>query len=122
MIKRVARSEAEIVPLPGRTWHAYFGPHNSAARNVSMGVSVFPPGSKPEGHVHPAEEETIYCAAGHGRIVTPDGVAEVEPGVVVHVSPGTHHATEADGPDPLELVCLFSPPVVSGSYEKKGAS
>jgi quercetin dioxygenase-like cupin family protein len=121
MITRIARGEAEIVPLPGRTWHAYLGPANSEARNVSLGVSVYPPGSKPVGHVHPAEEETIYCAAGRGRIVTPDSVAEVEPGVVVHVPPGTFHATEADGPEPLELVCLFSPPVVSGSYEK-GAS
>ena len=84
-----------------------------------MGVSVYPAGSKPAGHVHPAEEETIYCAKGRGRIVTPDGIADVEPGVVVHVSPGTLHATEADGPDDLELVCLFSPPVVSGSYEKE---
>jgi quercetin dioxygenase-like cupin family protein len=122
MIKRVARSEAEIVPLPGRTWHSYFGPWNSAARQVSLGVSVYPPGSKPEGHVHPAEEETIYCAAGRGRIVTSDGVAEVEPGVVVHVPPGIRHATEADGPDPLELICIFSPPVISGSYEKKAGS
>jgi quercetin dioxygenase-like cupin family protein len=119
MIKRVARDEAEQVPLPGRVWHSYFGPHNSDARQVSMGVSVYPAGSKPTGHVHPAEEETIYCTAGRGRIVTPDGVAEVEPGVVVHVPPGTFHATEADGPEPLELLCLFSPPVVSGSYEKK---
>jgi quercetin dioxygenase-like cupin family protein len=119
MIKRVARDEAEQVPLPGRVWHSYFGPHNSDARQVSMGVSVYPAGSKPAGHVHPAEEETIYCTAGRGRIVTSDGVAEVEPGVVVHVPPGTFHATEADGPAPLELLCLFSPPVVSGSYEKK---
>jgi quercetin dioxygenase-like cupin family protein len=122
MITRVARSEAEVVPLPGRTWHSYFGPWNSPARQVSLGVSVFPAGSRPEGHVHPAEEETIYCAAGRGRIVTPDGVAEVEAGVVVHVPPGTPHATESDGPEPLELICIFSPPVVSGSYEKGGAS
>lgn len=117
MIKRVARSEAQILPLPGRIWHGYFGPSNSAARQVSMGVAVFPPGSRPEGHVHPAEEETIYCAAGRGRIVTPDGTAEIEPGVVVHVTPGTPHATESDGPEPLELVCIFSPPVTFGSYE-----
>ena len=119
MIKRVARSEAEILPLPGRTWHGYFGPHNSSARQVSMGVSVFPPGSRPDGHVHPAEEETIYCAAGRGRIVTPDGTAEIEPGVVVHVTPGTFHATESDGPEALELVCIFSPPVVFGTYEAR---
>src|SRR5512141_1384214 len=116
MIKRVARSEAEIVALPGRTWHQYFGPHNSAARQVSMGVSVFPPGSRPTGHVHRVEEETIYCAAGRGRIVTPDESAEIEPGVVVHVSPGTFHAAEADGPETLGLVWAFSPAAAPGSY------
>ena len=55
MITRVARSEAEVVPLPGRTWHSYFGPWNSPARQVSLGVSIFPPRSRPAGHVHPAE-------------------------------------------------------------------
>ena len=122
MFKRVARHEAQAVALPGRTWHGYFGPHNSGAKQVSMGVAVFPPGSRPAGHVHPAEEETIYCAAGRGRIVTPEGTAEIVPGVVVHVSPGTLHATESDGPEPLELVCIFSPPVVFGSYEALAAA
>ena len=28
------------------------------------------------------------------------------------------HATESDGPEPLEIACFFSPPVVPGSYEK----
>jgi quercetin dioxygenase-like cupin family protein len=119
MITRVAREDALEVPLPGRVWHSYIAPGDGVSQYVSLGVSVFPAGSKPEGHVHPAEEETIYCAAGRGRIVTPDATAEIWPGVVVHVSPGTFHATEADGPEPLELLCLFSPPVVSGSYEKK---
>ena len=66
MITRVARSEAAIVPLPGRTWHDYVGPQNSPAKRVSIGVSTFPPGSRPVGHVHPAEEETIYCAPSPG--------------------------------------------------------
>src|SRR5512143_1727267 len=117
MFTRLAREDAEQVPLPGRVWHSYLSPKDGVSERVSLGVSVYPPGSRPAGHVHPAEEETIYCAAGRGRIVTPDEIAEVEPGVVVHVSPGTFHATEADGPEPLELVCLFSPPVVPGSYE-----
>jgi len=119
MITRLTRDDAEKVPLPGRVWHSYFGPRDGVSSLVSLGVSVYPAGSKPEGHVHAAEEETIYCTAGRGRIVTSAGTAEVEPGVVVHVPPGTFHATEADGPEPLELLCLFSPPVVSGSYEKK---
>ena len=82
-----------------------------------MGVSVFPAGSAPTGHVHDGQEETIYCAAGRGRIVTPEATAEIEAGVTVWISVGTFHATESDGPEPLELVCFFSPPVAPGSYE-----
>jgi quercetin dioxygenase-like cupin family protein len=122
MIKRVARAEAELFPLPGRNWFTYVGPQNTPTERVSMGVSVFPPGSRPAGHVHDSQEETIYCAAGRGRIVTPEVTAEIEPGVAVWVPVGTFHATESDGPEPLELVCFFSPPVVPGSYEKGGPS
>ena len=118
MIKRVARGEAEVFPLPGRDWFFYVGPQNSPARNVSVGVSVFPPGSKPTGHVHDTQEETIYVTSGRGRLVTPEAIADLEPGVAVFIPIGTFHATESDGPEPLELVCLFSPPVIPGSYEK----
>lgn len=118
MIRRVTREGADALSLPGREWFTYIGPHNTETERVSMGVSIFPAGSRPEGHVHPSEEETIYCAAGRGRIVTPDGTAEIEAGVTVWVAPGTPHATESDGPEPLQLVCFFSPPVVPGSYER----
>jgi mannose-6-phosphate isomerase-like protein (cupin superfamily) len=68
--------------------------------------------------VHPAEEETIYVVSGRGRLVSPEATANLEPGVSVFIPVGTFHATESDGPEPLELVCLFSPPVVPGSYER----
>ena len=119
MIKRVAREEAKHLPLPGRDWYTYISPANSPARNVSVGVAVFPPGSRPEGHVHESEEETIYVTSGRGRLVTPQATAELETGVSVFIPMGTFHATESDGPDPLELVCLFSPPVIPGSYERR---
>ena len=75
MIKRVTRDEAEQVPLPGRVWHSYFGPKDGVVDLVSLGVSVYPRRlASPPGTSIPAEEETIYCTAGRGRIVTPDGV------------------------------------------------
>lgn len=120
MITRHLLADADAVELPGRTFRTYFGPWNSAAEHLSIGLSVYPPGSRPPGHVHPAEEETIYCVAGRGRIVSPDDTAELTPGVVVHVTPGTFHATESDGPDDLELLCVFTPPVRAGSYETEG--
>jgi quercetin dioxygenase-like cupin family protein len=118
-IKRVARAEAQRLELPGRDWYTYITPRNSPARNVSIGLSVFPAGSRPEGHVHPAEEETIFVISGRGRLVTPEATAELEPGVSVLIPSGIFHATESDGPEPLELVCFFSPPVIPGSYERR---
>jgi len=119
MIKRVERAEAQVFPLPGRDWLLYIGPQNSPARNVSVGISIFPAGSKPTGHVHDTQEETIYVTSGRGRLVTEEATADLEPGVAVFIPIGTFHATESDGPEPLELVCLFSPPVIPGSYEKR---
>ena len=119
MIKRVERAEAQVFPLPGRDWLLYIGPQNSPARNVSVGVSIFPSGSKPTGHVHDTQEETIYVTSGRGRLVTEEATADLEPGVAVFIPIGTFHSTESDGPEPLELVCLFSPPVIPGSYEKR---
>ena len=52
MMKRVSRDETEVYPLPGRDWHTYLGPQNIATERISFGVSVFPAGSKPDGHVH----------------------------------------------------------------------
>jgi mannose-6-phosphate isomerase-like protein (cupin superfamily) len=118
MIKRIGRQEAERFPLPGRDWFLYIGPQNSPAQHLTVSVAVFPPGSKPAGHVHEAEEETVYVVSGHGRLVTPEASADLEPGVAVFIPIGTHHATESDGPEPLEMVCVFSPPIVPGGYER----
>lgn len=120
MFTRITRAEAVVTPLPGRDWHTYLGPQNTATERVSIGVSVFEPGARPTGHVHEAEEETVYCVSGRGRLTSPEGSAELEAGVAVHIPAGTFHATECDGPAALELLCIFTPPVVPGSYEKGG--
>ena len=106
--------------------------HDHAARADAPGVPPRRPGNqradlrpyrvvsariRPDGHTHATEEEAIYVLSGRGRIVTPDGVAELEPGVFVLIHPGTFHATETSDSEGLELLCIFSPPVVLGSYE-----
>lgn len=117
MLKVTRRNEAEVYHLPGREWLLYIGPQNSNARNLTVGVAVFAAGSAPAGHVHDTQEETIYIVSGRGRLVTPEGTAELEPGTAVYIPIGLHHATVSDGPDSLELVSVFSPPVIPGSYE-----
>jgi quercetin dioxygenase-like cupin family protein len=110
--------DAEVVTMPGRSFYTLIAPWNSPATHLSAGLSIYPAGSAPEGHVHPDEEETIYCTGGKGRIVTHDGKYEMEPGTLVHVPANTYHATESDGPGELVLFCVFTPPVRPGTYEK----
>ena len=117
MIQRVTRDQAPIVRLPGRTIHAYLRQDLAPNTTFSTHVAVFPPGSRPEGHVHETQAEAIYVINGRGRLVTPDAVAELEPGVFVLIAPGTSHATESDSIEGLELYCVFSPPLVLGAYE-----
>lgn len=117
MLKRVSREEASHLPLPGRDWYSCVGPSNSDARNLSVGLSVYPAGSAPAGHIHPNEEEVVHVIAGMGKLITSEGTVSLEPGTTVYIPPGLHHATVADGTEPLQLLCSFSPPVVPGSYE-----
>ena len=119
MLTRVTRAESTTITLPGRSLQAYLRADQGISGRISIHTASFPPGSKPDGHTHATEEEAIYVLSGRGRIVTPDDVAELEPGVFVLIHPGTFHATETGDDEGLELLCIFSPPVVLGSYEQK---
>lgn len=112
---------ALTLDLPGRTWSLLLGPTAGGAKNASLGYAIFPPGSAPRGHTHPAEEELIYIVRGRGRLVASDCVIELAPGVAVYIPVGVEHATEADVREGLEMVTVFAPPNVPGSYEE-GAS
>jgi len=119
MLKAVKRSEAVAHHLPGRDWLMYVGPESTGAQNITVGYSIYPPGSAPEGHLHPTQEEVVYCVAGRGALVSPEGSVPLEPGTAVYIPAGLHHATVSDGPGDLELVTSFSPPVVPGSWDRK---
>jgi len=108
---------ARKLRLPGREWALLLGPENGGVRNVTLGYSTFPKGSAPTGHRHPAEEELIFVVAGRGELRTAEATIQLEPGVAVFIPPGIDHATAADADAQLELVTVFSPPVVPGSYE-----
>ncbi len=117
MLRWTTRKSADIFHLPGRDWLHCMGPGIADVKNLTVGLSIFPPGSAPPGHVHRAEEEVIYVVNGRGELRTSEGTVPLEPGVCVYVPVGLLHSTACYGPEPLELVTAFSPPVVPGSYE-----
>ncbi|MDW8103228.1 MAG: cupin domain-containing protein [Anaerolineae bacterium] len=115
----VKKDQAKVYNLPGRDWYYLIGPLNSEAKNLTFGIAVFTPGSKPGFHVHRGEEEVIYIVKGHGKIVFHGGQEVVlEPGVAVLIPPGVEHGIIAGNDEPLEMVAVFSPPVIPGSYDR----
>ena len=49
MFTRMSRAETAITPMPGRNWHSYIGPQTAPTTHLSMGVSVYEPGARPDG-------------------------------------------------------------------------
>jgi hypothetical protein len=119
MIKRVDESEAEVVRLLGRDFLSYVRTTQQRDDECQRKDRAVPTGIKANGPHPRAGRGDDHLHRGRGRLVTVEATAELEPGVTVFIPKQTFHATESDGPEPLELVCLFSPPVALGSYEKK---
>jgi quercetin dioxygenase-like cupin family protein len=103
--------------LPGRDWYYLLGPMNSGAKNLTFGLAEFPGGTLAAPHVHGAEEEIIFILSGVGATIAGEQEIRLEPGVAVFIPPGLTHQIRADGPEPLRLVTLFSPPVTPGAYD-----
>jgi quercetin dioxygenase-like cupin family protein len=106
-----------VYHLPGRDWYYLLGPLNSSARNLSFGLAEFPGGTVAAPHVHQGEEEIIYILSGVGAAIAGEEETPLAPGVAVFIPPGLAHQIRADGPEPLRLVTLFSPPVTPGAYD-----
>jgi putative monooxygenase len=94
---------------------------NSATKNLAFGLAEFPGGTLAAPHVHQGEEEIIYILSGSGAAITGEQEIALEPGVAVFIPPGLTHRIRADGPEPLRLVTLFSPPVTPGAYDPRKA-
>lgn len=107
------------IQLPGRLWKKLIGPDSGGCKNMILGVVIFPPGSDPGTHVHPAEEEIIYVISGHGETKVAGKTYPLDPGVSVFTEPGVEHGVRTLGEEPLVLISVFSPPVRPGSYDKR---
>ena len=88
------QDSASRLELPGRQWGLLLGPGNvGETANMALGFSIFPAGSAPPGHVHPAEEEMIFVVSGRGRLTTDATVVDLTPELQVYIPPGLAHAT-----------------------------
>jgi quercetin dioxygenase-like cupin family protein len=116
-LQSASADNCAVYHLPGRDWYYLLGPMNSGAKNLTFGLAEFPGGTLAAPHAHAAEEEIIYILSGAGATIAAEQEIRLEPGVAVFIPPGLTHQIRADGPEPLRLVTLFSPPVTPGAYD-----
>lgn len=121
MFEVATEHDCQVINLPGRDWFYLLGPQNSAAKNLAFGLATFPPGSNAPAHTHDTQEEIIYILSGHGKFISTDRTVPLEPGTAIFISPGSQHQIVVTGDETIKLVTVFSPPVVPGAYDPKGA-
>jgi len=82
---------------------------DNALANVSL-VHV-PPGREVGRHIHPTQVETVYLKSGKSILIVGDTEAPLEAGQIVAIPIGAEHALRNVGPEPVELLAFFTPPI-----------
>lgn len=79
-------------------------------RNQSLAEATIHPGQRTQLHRHNRSEELYHVTAGQGLMQLDDACFVIRQGDTVSIPPGTPHAVENTGSDPLRILCCCSPP------------
>lgn len=84
----------------------------SFAGAFEMVLGRVAPGGKADNHHHATEAQAMYVTGGRARVVLGDGSDdEYGPGTIFRIPPGLDHEVTSLGPDDLEVVIVYSPPL-----------
>ena len=102
---------------------SYVPPGHSGTRNVRLVEGGFAgtfemvlgrvePGGVADNHHHVIEAQAMFVTAGRARVRLGDGSdGEYGPGTVFRIPPGMDHEVASLGPEALEVVIVYSPPL-----------
>ena len=80
--------------------------------NASVSRVRVPPGSIIGWHHHDGQVETVYVLAGQSTLTLGERVVPFSSGQIVAIPAELGHTLSNDGPETVELLCVFTPPVV----------
>jgi mannose-6-phosphate isomerase-like protein (cupin superfamily) len=78
--------------------------------NQSLAEAIIPPGKQTLLHRHHNSEELYHVIAGHGVMQLGEEKFGIRVGDTIVIPPGTAHAVENYGNEPLKILCCCSPP------------
>ena len=74
------------------------------------------PGGVADRHSHAHESQVIYVRAGQARVTLGNDPAQIcGPETVIRIPPGVEHEVVSLGPETLELVIVYSPPLANAA-------
>ena len=85
-------------------------PERGGSRNVSVARAIVEPGQPTQRHYHTDSDEVYYVLQGTGAVRLGDRWLPVEPAATVFIPAGLAHEARCDGPTPLVILCICSPP------------
>ncbi|HKZ70518.1 MAG TPA: cupin domain-containing protein [Anaerolineales bacterium] len=95
--------------FPGILMKSLLTTADNALANVNL-VQV-PPGREVGRHIHPTQIETVYLITGRSVLTVGDMEAPLKSGHIVAIPIGTEYALRNVGPEPVELLAFFTPPI-----------
>lgn len=82
------------------------------AGDYELVLGTIEPGGAATRHSHDKETQAMYVVAGRARVALGDAPPESHgPGTVIRIPPGLDHVVESLGPEPLQLLIVYSPPL-----------
>lgn len=86
--------------------------HPAVQGNLSQSLAeaIIPAGKQTLLHRHHKSEELYHIVAGHGVMQLGEDKFEIRVGDTIAIPPGTAHAVENYGVEPLKILCCCSPP------------
>jgi quercetin dioxygenase-like cupin family protein len=70
-----------------------------------------PPGGVIGWHQHAEQTETVYVLAGDSTLTLGESPVPFCAGQIVAIPPATRHTLVNGGPETVELLCVFTPPI-----------
>jgi quercetin dioxygenase-like cupin family protein len=86
----------------------------TSADNPAASISRVrvPPGAVIGWHHHAGQVETVYVIAGRGALTLGERETPFFSGQIVAIPSELPHTLRNDGPETVELLCIFTPPLV----------
>ncbi|MBW1681699.1 MAG: cupin domain-containing protein [Deltaproteobacteria bacterium] len=79
-------------------------------KDLSVGMTILPPGNSSSYHAHDAEAETWIIVSGRGEVVVDDERLSVGPETVVHLPRNSRHQIVNTGRETLRMFWVYTPP------------